>query len=152
MRPRISVYLDTSVISALFDSRNPERMSLTEDFFRGIGNYEVFVSEITVTEIERTPDLALRASMKKAVAEFTVLSLTGEAIRLAQGYIQHGAVPGTSADDAYHIALAVVNNVGFILSWNFKHIVRRKTRDIVTMVNTLNGYGPVEIITPAELS
>jgi hypothetical protein len=42
------------------------------------------------------------------------------------------------AEDAYHIAIADIHEMDFLLSWNFKHIVRRKTRDIVKMVNTLN--------------
>ena len=33
MKHKLKVYLDTSVISALFDDRNPERKSLTESFF-----------------------------------------------------------------------------------------------------------------------
>ena len=33
MRYKLKLYLDTSVISALFDDRNPERKSLTESFF-----------------------------------------------------------------------------------------------------------------------
>ena len=47
MRRKIRVYLDTSVISALFDERNPERKSVTEAFFAEIGNFETFISEIT---------------------------------------------------------------------------------------------------------
>ncbi len=34
----MKIYLDTSVISALFDDRNPERKLLTEEFFIG-GKY-----------------------------------------------------------------------------------------------------------------
>lgn len=30
---KIKIYLDTSVISALFDDRNPERQDLTKIFF-----------------------------------------------------------------------------------------------------------------------
>jgi len=60
MKRKIRVYLDTSVISALFDERNPERKSLTEAFSAQIGNFETFISEITVAEIERTPDIELR--------------------------------------------------------------------------------------------
>jgi len=33
MQNKIKIYLDTSVISALFDERNPERKILTENFF-----------------------------------------------------------------------------------------------------------------------
>jgi len=37
---------------------------------------------------------------------------------------------GSYSEDAYHIAITVINEVDYLLSWNFKHIVR--------MVNTLN--------------
>ena len=49
------IYLDTSVLSALFDERNPERKSLTEAFFKEIESFETYISEITIAEIERTP-------------------------------------------------------------------------------------------------
>jgi predicted nucleic acid-binding protein len=151
MRRKMRVYLDTSVISALFDERNPERKSLTEAFFAEIGNFETFISEITVAEIERTPDMELRSKMKDAVSRFSVLSLTDDVEWIASEYIRQGTVPEGYSEDAYHIAIAVINEVDYLLSWNFKHIVRRKTRDIVRMVNTLNNLRQIEIMTPAEL-
>ena len=151
MRRKIRVYLDTSVISALFDERNPERKSLTEAFFAEIGNFEIFISEITVAEIERTPDMELRSKMKDAVSRFSVLSLTDDVEWVAREYIRHGAVPESYSEDAYHIAIAVINEVDYLLSWNFKHIGRRKTRDIVRMVNTLNNLRQIEMMAPAEL-
>jgi len=151
MKRKMKVYLDTSVISALFDERNPERKSLTEAFFAEIGNFETFISEITVAEIERTPDMELRSKMKDAVSRFSVLSLTDDVEWIASEYIRHGTVPEGYSEDAYHIAIAVINEVDYLLSWNFKHIVRRKTREIVRMVNTLNNLRQIEIMTPAEL-
>jgi predicted nucleic acid-binding protein len=65
MKRKMRIYLDTSVISALFDERNPERKSLTKAFFKEIGNFETFISEITVVEIERTLDMQLRSKMKE---------------------------------------------------------------------------------------
>jgi len=151
MKRKMKTYLDTSVISALFDERNPERKALTEAFFKGIGNFESFVSEITVAEIERTPDMQLRSKMKEAVAQFLVLSLTDDVEWLANEYVRYGAVPEGYPEDAYHIAIAGINGVDYLLSWNFKHIVRKKTRDIVRMVNTLNRFRQIEIMTPAEV-
>jgi len=145
------VYLDTSVISALFDDRNPERKSLTEAFFREMKNFEILISEITVAEIERIPDSQLRGKMKEAVAGFSVLSLTDDVEGIASEYIRHGAVPAGYREDAYHIAIAVINGMGCLLSWNFRHIVRRKTREIVRMVNSLRNLSQIEIMTPAEL-
>jgi hypothetical protein len=70
---------------------------------------------------------------------------------LAKKYIHHGAVSKEYAEDAYHIAIATINEMDCLLSWNFKHITRRKTRDIVRMVNSLDNLKSIEIMTPAEL-
>ena len=50
----MKIYLDTSVISALFDDRNPERKALTEEFFSKIEAYSTYISELTIAEIEKT--------------------------------------------------------------------------------------------------
>ena len=147
----MKVYLDTSVVSALFDEKNPERKSLTEAFFEEIREYEVYISELTIAEIERTPDSELRDRMEQTVSRLQVLPLPDDVELLAEEYIRYGAVPESYLEDAYHIAIAARNDVDFLLSWNFKHIVRRKTRDIVKMVNTLNRIRQIEILTPAEL-
>ena len=96
------MYLDTSVISALFDERNPERKSLTKIFFNGIEEFESYISDITVAEIEQTPDIELKTKMKNAVAQFLVLSSTEDAEWLGKEYITYGAVPERYAEDAYH--------------------------------------------------
>ena len=44
-----------------------------------------------------------------------------------------------------------MNELDYLLSWNFKHIVRRKTRDIVRIVNNLNNFRPIELMTHVEL-
>jgi len=144
-------YVDTSVISALFDERNPERRKLTEVFFIKVTDIELFVSEMTIAEIDRTPDAVLRQRMRDKIARFPSLTITDAVENLASEYILHGAVPERSGKDAYHIAIAVSHDMDFLLSWNFNHIVRRKTREIVRTVNTSHGVRQVEILTPAEL-
>jgi len=151
MKRRLKLYLDTSVISALFDERNPERKSLTDAFFKEIENFEAYISEITVAEIERTSDSELQNKMREMMSGFPILSLTDDVEWLAKEYVRNGAVPESYPEDAYHIAIAVINEMDYLLSWNFKHIVRRKTKDIVRMVNTLNRFRQIEIMTPAEL-
>jgi len=68
------LYLDTSVLSALFDDRSPERKRLTEDFFGIVGHHEPYVSELTLAEIELTPDENLRSRMQARCADLPVLS------------------------------------------------------------------------------
>ncbi len=80
----MKIYLDTLVISALFDDRNPERKALTEDFFSKIGIYNTYISEFTVAEIERTPDQILRNKMREAIKGFSVLEINKSVEELAK--------------------------------------------------------------------
>jgi len=151
----MKAYLDTSVISALFDEKNPERKSLTEAFLKRARILEVCISQITLGEIEQTPDVELRNKMRGAISQFSILRFLYNNVEsvewLAKEYVRYGAVPEGYPEDAYHIATAVISEMDYLLSWNFKHIVRRKTRDIVRMVNTLYNLRQIEIMTPAEL-
>ena len=140
MKRKLKVYLDTSVISALHDKRNPERKVLTEAFFKKIENFEVHISDITIVEIEKTPDLEIQNEMKKSIKSFSICSLPEEIEWLIEEYVRYGAISENYKEDAYHIAVAVLNELDYLLSWNFKHIVRKKTKDIVRMVNTLNNH------------
>lgn len=115
MKKKIKVYLDTSVISALFDRRNPERKSLTQVFFTLIEEFDPYISEITGSEIERTPNVELRTNMKNTIVQFPVLFLTEDSEWLANEYIRYGAVPERYTED-YHIAVAVINEMDFLLS------------------------------------
>ena len=147
----MKIYLDTSVISALFDDRNPERKALTEEFFSKIGIYDVYISELTIAEIESTPDQSLKNKMKQAINDFSVLEISESVEELAKECVNYGAVPDSYQEDAYHIAVAILNEMDYLISWNFRHIVRRITKDIVRMIATLRNLKQVEIITPGEL-
>jgi predicted nucleic acid-binding protein len=147
----MEIYLDTSVISALFDDRNPERKALTEESFSKIGIYSTYISELTVGEIERIPDQTLRSKMNEKIKGFSILEINESVEELASKYVKYGAVPESYSEDAYHIAIAVINEIDYLLSWNFRHIVRKRTKDTVRMVNTMRNLKQVEIITPGEL-
>ncbi len=136
----MDIYLDTSVVSALFDGRNPERKAITEDFFRSIENHSIHVSELTLAEIENTSDATLRNQMQEKVKSLIVLPLADDVESLSNKYVEHGAISANYAEDVYHIAISVTNHIPILLSWNFRHIVRRKTKDIVNLVNTMSGY------------
>ncbi|GHT57238.1 hypothetical protein AGMMS50233_10390 [Endomicrobiia bacterium] len=64
--------------------------------------------------------------MKALISEYNVktLSASDETSRLANIYVQNGIIPNRFATDALHIASATVNDIDFIVSLNFKHIVK----------------------------
>jgi hypothetical protein len=49
---KTNIYLDTTVPSALFDKRTPERMAQTKQFWDHISDYTVFISELVLNEIK----------------------------------------------------------------------------------------------------
>ena len=77
--------------------------------------------------------------------------LTKEAEKLAQNYIDERVVGIKHIADAQHIAIASVERVDILVSWNFKHLVKRKTRIGVNLINLKNGYRSIEILAPPEL-
>ena len=147
---KTSIYLDTTVISALFDERTPERLVHTKQFWVTIDEYNVFISDLVTDEIKGASQ-PLQDKMLEIVKDFTVLSITDSAQKLADIYIENGIFPSKYSDDALHTALASTNQIGVLLSWNFTHLVKLKTRKMVALINTLHNYNPIEIITPPEL-
>jgi predicted nucleic acid-binding protein len=144
------IYLDTSVISALFDTRTPERMSQTQAAWSEVIKHEVFISTTVINELSNATD-RLRVKFLDAVSAFKVLKITPEATVLAKEYVNRGIFPAKYLDDAIHVAIAATNGIGILLSWNFTHLVKVKTRRFVALVNAENDYSSVEIISPPEL-
>ena len=144
------IYLDTSVISALFDERTPERLSMTLELWSKLNDYEIVISELVLEELGRTNE-QVRDKMLSSIKGFIVLKVSRQAEELAQTYIKQGIFPEKYFDDALHVALASVNQIGVLISWNFTHLVKLKTRRMVSIVNLAENIIPVEIISPPEL-
>ncbi len=147
-----TVYLDTSVVSAYYDERAKERRVSTIKFWEKIiPNYTVFVSEITVIELENTKDKILKVKFRKLIVDMNVLRLNKKVRDLANAYINHGVFPEKYIDDALHVAIATCHDISYLVSWNFEHLVKVKTRKTVNLVNILEGYKDIEIVSPQEL-
>jgi predicted nucleic acid-binding protein len=143
------VYLDTSVISALFDERALERQRMTENFWKNLKGQRVFISTLVQGEVEAAPNLLKRKLLEK-LKDFSVLPISAEAEELAQEYIEQGVFPDRYRSDALHVAIAVSHRIEYLVSWNFTHLVKVRTRQTVNLINALKGYAGIEIIAPPE--
>ena len=74
-----------------------------------------------------------------------ILEPNDEAVRIADLYISENIIPQKYRLDCLHIAIATVNDLNMIISMNFQHIVKRKTKLLTGNINTLNGYHAVLI-------
>jgi hypothetical protein len=91
--------------------------------------------------------------MSNLIKEYhlAVLPAQTEVRRLAELYVRDGIIPSKYATDALHIAITTVNDLDFIVSYNFKHIVKRKTILLTEMVNLREGYKKIGIFSPTEV-
>ena len=151
---KLQIYLDTSVISHLFADDTPDKMAdtnkLWEDF--KADKYDIFISTVTAEEIQKCSE-PKRSKMAEKLGEidFNVLEETDEINNLADEYLNHGVLTKKSMDDCLHIAYAVVTNCDIIISWNFKHLVNYRTINKVKVVNAVNHYKEISIISPTML-
>ncbi len=146
------LYLDTSVPNAYFDEKNPYRQEITRQFWLKLKEYQVFISDLVIKEMEATGDEKLRENLINLVKDFESLSTKSEDNRiLSEEYVSRRIIPVKHIEDAAHIAVATINSIDILVSWNFEHIVKLKTKRGVNAVNVLLGYASIEIIEPAML-
>jgi len=67
-------------------------------------------------------------------------------------YVKQGIIPVKYRTDGVHIAVASTNYLDMIVSMNFQHIVKRKTKIGTGAINTLYGYPTIEILSPMEVN
>lgn len=144
------VYIDTSVIGGYFDT---EFMEWTKLLFKDFkeGRRIAVVSDITFDELAEAPQ-RVRDNFE-TIPEKNVELLISDAMiyELADKYISEKVISGKYYEDALHIAIATINNVNVLASWNFKHIVNLDRIRLYNAVNLKNGYPLIEIRTPREI-
>lgn len=153
--PTPKVYLESTMFNFYFADDALEKKQDTLAMFDEIKEckYEPYTSFVTVDEISRTADEQKRERMLALISEYDigVLEDDSEADVLADIYVREGIIPEKYRDDALHIAVAAIAEMHIILSWNFQHIVKRKTRNMVNAVNLREGYRTIEICSPKEV-
>lgn len=148
------IYVETSVWNFEFADDAPQHQHATQRFFELArqGHFNLCVSELVTRELEAAPE-PRRSELLGLLAELqpTLFPVDEEALGLAADYMRNEMVPPKYANDAMHIAVAVARDVDMLLSWNFKHIVKVKTRRVVNATSRIAGYKEIEICTPEEV-
>ncbi len=122
-------------------------------FSKGLKNNEVIfvVSDLLDLELINAPTKVRELLHKFSADKLERVELTEEAIKLAATYIDEKVVGKTSLEDCRHIALATLNKVDVLASWNFKHIVNLDRIKGYNSVNLKLGYQMIEIRSPKDL-
>ena len=143
------IYIDTSVIGGYCDI---EFEMATRQLFKRIADkeFEVYFSEINEAELTNAPQQVKNVKDIIPLDCFHYISVTDEAEILTQLYISEKSLGKASENDAYHIALASVNRIDCLISWNFKHIVNYDKIKMFNAINMRFGYPLIDIRSPLE--
>ena len=96
-------------------------------------------------------DLVAAKRRLSVIEKIPVLEATENSKILAKALIAENAIPKSSAEDALHISIAAVQEIDFLLTWNFKHINNANTRGRISKVITQWDYICPVLCSPEEL-
>jgi len=150
-----SVYIETTVVS--YYTSRPSRdivvmahQQITQEWWETVlPRCDAYVSPVAVEESGRG-DADAAALRLKSIAMFPVLGISKEVDMLANEYYDRTQIPEKARADAFHLALATVHDIDYLVSWNFAHILAASVRAVVQQINIAHGYRIPVICTPEE--
>ena len=148
---KLSIYLETSAIGAYLDAGDPFRRDLTIRWFEHeLSEYRPFISLLVEREFERI-DEPHRSGYMKIIAPLERVEFSDEAAILAEGYISRGIFHRKFMADAFHVALASIHKIDYLVTWNFGHLANVRKQARIKLFNTAAGFFSPVIVTPEFL-
>jgi hypothetical protein len=113
-------------------------------------HFDLFISEFVLTEAALGDPSAARKRLA-FLDGIAMLDATNEVKLLGSALIAEGPIPSQASIDAFHIAIATVNGMEYLLTWNCTHIANAVMPPKIDAVCRQQGYEPPVICTPLEL-
>lgn len=113
-------------------------------------SYQLCASQLVLQEAAAGDPQAAQERLE-ILKDMTLLETTAEALALAKQLIQAGALPAKCDHDALHIAIAAMNGVPFLLTWNCRHLANATMRPAIESACVRAGVKAPIICTPEEL-
>lgn len=152
-----SVYVETSVISYLAAWRSPQLLMAANQEATRLWwdekrpHYDLFVSQAVLSEAAAGDATAARQRLEFLRA-IPILEITEAAEVLSKSLMARCRLPQKAEVDALHIAVAAVQGMDFLLTWNCRHIANPFFRTRFTAICQSSGYTMPVICSPLELS
>lgn len=151
-----TVSLETTIIGYLASRPSRDLITaannqLTRDWWdEHREQYDLCVSETVVAECSAGDDQAAQDRLD-TIRDISVLDVTEDAENLAYALVKQIPLPESAQVDALHIAVATVNGINYLLSWNCAHIANAALQSQIEAICRSAGYEPPTICTPQQL-
>lgn len=150
------LYIETSVWNQLEHDDRMDWRETAEQFMATLkrGIYEPYISYVVIKEIEATKDPVRRSKLVEHINLISpiILEADEEVEALTEIYMSSEFVNTDSIrvyNDCSHVAVATINSIRHIVSYNCKHLVNDRRIDGFNSINFKNGYDNiVDITTP----
>jgi predicted nucleic acid-binding protein len=149
---KLRLYLETTVFNYYFDDDRDGHVDTVRLFEAiGAGQFEAYTSRYATDELMEAPE-PKRSNMLALVDKYGLTSFETDdkSDRMAGLYMQEGIIPLKYRTDAAHIAIASIHGLDCVVSYNFQHINRVRTKLLTERVNIREGYHGVVICTAEE--
>jgi hypothetical protein len=113
--------------------------------------FELVISEFVIAEAGLGHPGAAQRRLE-ALAGLNELQATLAVKALARELVERNVLPAVAKIDALHVAIAAVNGIDYLLTWNCSHIANAYTQPKIEATCRALGYEPPIICTPQELT
>jgi predicted nucleic acid-binding protein len=148
-----TVYLDTTILSYLFDDRDTIRnyLDVTRQWWeQERQHFEVWISDETFSELNRG-NYPRKQEILQCISDLPMLSFHERIVEITQVYLDHFLMPRVIPGDARHLAYASFYKMDFLLTWNCKHLANANKYQHIRIINTHLQLHTPEIVTPLAL-
>jgi len=112
--------------------------------------YELYTSRFVLAELAQAPQPKSAAALV-LMRKVSVLDEPRELKAVADYYIVQRAMPEEAAGDAFHLAMASLHKMDFLLTWNCRHLANANKVRHLTVLNGRLGLPMPVITTPLML-
>ena len=95
--------------------------------------YDLVISEFVIAEASLGNPEAARRRLA-VLDDIAELKATEKVRLLGRELVNLGALPVKAEVEAFHVAVAAVNGIEYLLTWNCKHIANARTRPRIESV------------------
>lgn len=154
MKP--TVYLETTIVSYLTarlsnDVVRQAQQEVTRQWWNDRRHeFALYTSQFVLDEAA-AGDPAAAAERLVMLDHADLLTITPETEPLAEQLLRDGALPLKAKVDALHVAVATVNGMEYLITWNCRHLANAVLWHRIDRSCRLAGFQPPTICTPYEL-
>jgi hypothetical protein len=151
-----TVYIETSILGYLTarPSRNiivAANIEITREWWNTRrSEFQLYSSQAVIKEIAQG-DTEIASQRLEILSNLSLLDLNQSALDLAEQFLARSNLPAKADVDAVHIAIATVNGMDYLLTWNCKHIANAQIQRKLAEISIDFGYELPILCTPYEL-